>query len=190
MAATARARPSQPSVSLAALYWAFLQVSLFGFGSGLAWAHRIAVERRGWLSEVEFADIISLTQFMPGPNMVGIAICVGDKLRGARGAIAAFCGFTILPAAVGFALGVICLERAQQQGFQGVLHGISVAAAGLLIAAGLRLLRAHHRHPLALVFAGLAFAGIVVGQLPLLLVLLGLAPVSITCAAVQGMRAQ
>ena len=66
-------------VPIAALFIAFLTVSLCGFGGGLVWAHRIAVEQRRWTSEQEFADIVSLCQFMPGPNMVGIAVCVGAK---------------------------------------------------------------------------------------------------------------
>ena len=80
-------------VPIAALFIAFLTVSLCGFGGGLVWAHRIAVEQRRWTSEQEFADIVSLCQFMPGPNMVGIAVCVGAKLRGCIGAAAALCGF-------------------------------------------------------------------------------------------------
>jgi chromate transporter len=86
--------PPLPSrVPLSAIAAAFLTVSLFGFGGGVVWARRIAVERRGWLSEAEFLDIVSLTQFLPGPNIVGIAVCVGTKLRGGVGALAAIAGF-------------------------------------------------------------------------------------------------
>ena len=92
-------------VSIAALFIAFLTVSLCGFGGGLVWAHRIAVEQRRWTSEQEFADIVSLCQFMPGPNMVGIAVCVGAKLRGCNGAAAALCGFIAVPWRIGFTLG-------------------------------------------------------------------------------------
>jgi chromate transporter len=85
----AQERKSAGHVALAALFIAFLKISLYGFGGGLVWARRIAVEQRGWLSEDEFADIVSLCQFMPGPNVVGIAVCVGAKLRGLIGSIAA-----------------------------------------------------------------------------------------------------
>lgn len=56
--------------------------SLCGFGSGLVWARRIAVEQRQWISEEEFTDILSLGQFMPGPNVVGIAVCIGASYAG------------------------------------------------------------------------------------------------------------
>jgi chromate transporter len=98
-------------VSLAALFIAFLAVSLCGVGGGsIVWARRIAVDKRRWISDREFADIVSLCQFMPGPNIVGIAVCVGAKMRGAIGTIAALCGFLVIPWVVGFSLGVLCLN--------------------------------------------------------------------------------
>ena len=65
---------------------------------------------------------------------------------------------------------------------QGILHGIAAAAAGLIIATGLRLLLPHRRRPVALAFAALAFAGLAIAKLPLLIVVLGLAPLSIAAA--------
>src|ERR1700684_327229 len=98
----ADARHSAEPVSLASVFLAFLQVSLFGAGGGIVWAHRISVEQRSWLAEEEFTDILSLCQFMPGPNVVGIAVCVGTRLRGAAGAIAAVAGFVLIPGITGF----------------------------------------------------------------------------------------
>jgi chromate transporter len=172
--------------SLGALFIEFLKVSLLGFGGGIVWAHRICVERRRWLSEAEFADIISFCQFMPGPNIIGIAVCVGAKLRGLHGAVAAFGGFTLLPTAVGFWLGIVYLEHTQILLLQNILGGVSTAASGLLIATGLRLLMRHRTEPAALLFAALACAGMALAKLPLLIVLLGLAPFSIGAAAVSS----
>ncbi|HEY2538159.1 MAG TPA: chromate transporter [Stellaceae bacterium] len=59
-----------------------------GAEGSIVWARRIAVETRRWISDKEFADIVSLCQFMPGPNIVGIAVCVGLKMRGVIGTIA------------------------------------------------------------------------------------------------------
>src|SRR5580658_1966040 len=115
MPATMRPSSETPETEfqapLGALFLDFLKVSLFGFGGGIVWAHRIAVEQRRWLSEAEFADIISFCQFMPGPNIIGIAVCAGAKLRGLPGAAAAFSGFTLLPTAVGFVLGILYLDH-------------------------------------------------------------------------------
>jgi chromate transporter len=89
----AEQRKSGERVALVALFIAFLQVSLLGFGGGLVWARRIVVEQRRWTGDEEFPDILSLCQFMPGPNIIGIAVCVGARLRGQTGAIAAVSGF-------------------------------------------------------------------------------------------------
>ena len=85
-------------IHLGALFTAFLTISLCGVGggSGLIWARRITVETRRWVTDGEFGDIVSLCQFMPGPNIIGLAVCVGAKMRGAIGAIAAICGFLVI----------------------------------------------------------------------------------------------
>jgi chromate transporter len=179
-------------VYLAALFTAFLIVSVCGIGGGggIVWARRIAVEKRRWISDGEFADIVSLCQFMPGPNIVGIAVCVGAKMRGAIGTIAALSGFLVIPWVVGFSLGVLCLEYAHLTVLRNILGGIAAAAAGLLIATGIRLLMPHRRRPAALLFTALAFGLILFGKLPLLVVLFGLVPLSIAVAGIENARAR
>ena len=186
LAPDAEATDRELPVPYRALFCEFLKVSLFGFGGGIVWAHRVTVQQRRWLSEPEFADIISFCQFMPGPNIIGIAVCVGAKLRGLNGAIVAFGGFTLLPSVIGFWLGVLYLEHTHLPLFQNILGGVSAAASGLLIATGLRLLMRHRAQPAALLFAALALAGMVLAKLPLLVVLFGLAPLSIAAAAITG----
>lgn len=180
---------SDVRVTLAALFTEFLKVSLCSFGGGLVWARRAVVEQRHWMSEREFADTLSLCQFLPGPNVIGIAVCVGAKLRGAIGALAALSGFVVIPCAVGFVLGALYLQSAKLPVVHNILDGVSAVAAGLLIATGGRLLMPHLGRPVAVLFAALAFAGVVFTELPLLVVLLGLAPLSIAVAAVQTGRA-
>jgi chromate transporter len=176
------------TVRLAALFNAFLAVSLCGGGSGggIVCARRIAVENRRWISDREFADIVSLCQFMPGPNIVGIAVCVGAKMRGAIGTIAALCGFLVIPWTIGLTLGLLCLEYAHLPVLRNILGGIAATAAGLLIATGLRLLLPHRGRPAALVFAGLAYGLITFAGVPLLAVLFGLVPLSIAVAGIEN----
>jgi chromate transporter len=181
---------SDERVTLAALFTEFLKVSLCSFGGGLVWARRSIVDQRHWMSEHEFADTLSLIQFLPGPNVIGIAVCVGAKLRGLIGALAALSGFVLIPCAVGFALGALYLQSAKLPVVQNVLGGVSAVAAGLLVATGIRLLMLHLGRPVAVLFAALAFVGIVFIKAPLLVVLLGLAPLSIAVAAVETGRAR
>src|ERR1700739_1594471 len=136
---------SDERVTIAALFTEFLKVSLCSFGGGLVWARRAVVEQRHWMSEHEFADTLSLCQFLPGPNVIGIAVCVGAKLRGAIGALAALSGFVLIPCAVGFALGALYLQSAKLPVVQNTLGGASAVAAGLLIATGVSLYRLRSR---------------------------------------------
>src|SRR5260370_29015968 len=172
------------SVPLAALAIAFLKVALYGIGGGggLVWARRIAVDQRRWISEQDFADIVSLCQFMPGPSIVGIAVCVGTRLRGALGALAAASGFLVIPWAIGFAVGVLYLAQVHHPVLQNILGGVAATAAGLMIATGVRLLLPHRRRPAALLFAALAFGLMASGKLPLLVVLFCLVPLGIAVA--------
>src|ERR1700738_1166738 len=136
-------RNSDQRVILAALFTEFLKVSLCSFGGGLVWARRSVVDQRHWMSEHEFADTLSLIQFLPGPNVIGIAVCVGAKLRGAIGALAALSGFVLIPCAVGFVLGALYLQSPKLPVVHNILDGVSAVAAGLLIATGVRLLMPH-----------------------------------------------
>jgi chromate transporter len=192
MTEVAQQQELEQTVRLTALFNALLAVSLCGVGGGggIVWARRIAVENRRWISDREFADIVSLCQFMPGPNIVGIAVCVGAKMRGAIGTIAALAGFLVIPWAIGLTLGLLCLEYAHLPVLRNILGGIAATAAGLLIATGLRLLLPHRRRPAALVFAGLAYSLITFGGVPLLAVLFGLVPLSIAVAAIENARAR
>lgn len=171
-----------PRLTLPALFATFLTVSMYGFGGPIVWARRIIVDQRGWLGDGEFADILSFCQFLPGPNVVSLSVCLGAKFRGPAGALSALAGFILVPWTVGFTLGAIFLSYAQSALVQGILRGVAAAAAGLILATGIRLLVPHRRRPAALAFAVLAFAGLAAVKLPLLIVVLGLVPLSIALA--------
>jgi len=189
MSQTVEMRVADERVTLAALFLGFLKVSLCGFGGGLVWARRVVVEQQRWLDDQEFAEILTLCQFMPGPNIVGITLCVGAKLRGTIGAITSVSGFILIPWTIGLMLGGLCLRYAHLAVLQNTLGGVSAAAAGLMIATGFRLLMPQRSRRTAWLFAALAFSGMAVFKLPLLFVLLGLAPVSIAVTAIAGARA-
>src|SRR5207245_6536246 len=109
---TVETRSPGARVPLSALFIGFLKVSLCGFGGGLMWARRVVVEQQQWMSEQEFAETLTLCQLMPGPNIVGIAVCVGSKLRGVIGATTAAAGFILLPWVAGLSLGGLVLQHA------------------------------------------------------------------------------
>jgi len=181
-------RASADPLTFSALFVTFMQISLLGFGGPIVWARHFLVERRRWLSDAEFADILSFCQFMPGPNAVSITVCVGARFRGVWGALAGLAGFIVIPCAAGFALGALLLHYSDVAVLQRMMRGLAAAAAGLIIATGLRLLMPHRRRPAALLFAALACAGLAFVRLPLWLLVLVLVPLSIAAARPERVR--
>src|SRR5215831_12935628 len=99
--------------SLWALFNGFLKVALCSVGGsgGIVFARRLVVEQRRWIDDRDFADILSFCQFMPGPNIVGVAVCVGSRVRGPIGALAGVAGFTLIPLTISFSVGAWCLRN-------------------------------------------------------------------------------
>jgi chromate transporter len=89
----------------------------------------------------------------------------------------------LIPWVAGLVVGVIFLEYAHTPVLRNVLGGISAAAAGLLVATGVKLLLPQRHRPAAIIFASLALVLLAFSKLPLLAVLSILVPASIAVAA-------
>src|SRR5678816_1096894 len=90
------------------------------------------VERRAWLSEAAFADLLALSQFLPGPASSQLGMAIGLRRAGYPGLLAAWIGFT-LPAAIlmiGFASLAPYMTRSWGEGW---LHGLKIAAAAVVL---------------------------------------------------------
>jgi chromate transporter len=177
------AQPSVPRTTPEpqALFLAFLEISMSGFGGVLPWARRMLVEKRRWLDEREFAEVLALCQFLPGPNIVNLSIIVGSRFRGVVGALAAFLGLVGAPTAIFMVLGALYARYGELEALRGALAGLAAGAAGLLIAmAGrmaLPLVQAREAAPVLVALAGFVAVGLM--RLPLYWVVLVLAPLSV-----------
>jgi chromate transporter len=72
-------------------------LGLTSFGGPIAhlgYFRREFVEKRGWLSEIAYADLVALCQFLPGPASSQVGFAIGLQQAGLAGALAAFAGFT------------------------------------------------------------------------------------------------
>ena len=125
--------------ALRELFLRFTQVSLSGFGGVMPFARRMLVEERRWLSPEGFTDVLSLCQLLPGPNIVNVAVCVGARYHGVRGAVAAFAGLMAAPFFVVLALGALYTEYGHLPAVSALFRGISAAAAGLVVAMGIKM---------------------------------------------------
>lgn len=117
------------------VFWAFLRQGLTAFGGSLAhfgYFRREFVEKRGWLSEAAFADLLGLAQFLPGPASSQLGMAIGLRRAGYGGLVAAWLGFTAPAAVALLALAYLAPGISQTFG-EGWLHGLKIAAAAVVI---------------------------------------------------------
>jgi len=140
------------------------------------------VEERRWLSAEEFTDMMSLCQFLPGPNIVNVAVCVGARFHGVRGALAAFAGLMAAPFAIVLGLGVLYTQYGDLPEVASAFRGISAAAAGFIVAMGLKMAASRRLRSAMAVFGVITFISIALVRLPLGVFLLVAAPASVAVA--------
>jgi len=128
----------------AEVFSAFLKLGLTSFGGPVAhlgYFRGEFVERRKWLSEGSYADLVALCQFLPGPASSQVGIAIGLIRGGYIGALAAWTAFT-LPSALAlvlFAYGIAAFDSGFSGGW---LHGLKVAAVAVVALAILGMARA------------------------------------------------
>lgn len=174
--------PAASAVTSRALFVEFLKVGLSGFGGVLPFARRMLVEQRGWLTGSEFNEVLSLSQFLPGPNIVNVSVIVGRRFQGPVGALAAILGLLAMPIAIVLVLAALFAEFAQIAAVRGACNGVTAAAAGLVLAIALKMGTTIRRTAWQVGVAAIAFAAIGVARTPLLWVLAVLVPLSVACA--------
>ena len=176
---TAPARLPVPPLELLG---AFLYVGATAMGGGAsAHIHAAVVRRRGWLTEAEFLEGLTLAQLLPGPNISNMAAYVGSRLGGPAGALAATVGM-VLPGTlvvIGLALAYFSARAAGSPALEGALNGVAAAAAGVVWSVVLRVAPAGLRSRGGLLIAAAAFVMVGVLRLTLPLVLALLFPLAI-----------
>lgn len=179
----AAARPA----SCGELFSVFTRLALQGFGGVLPVAQRELVERQRWLTNEQFLEMLSLGQVLPGPNVINLALMVGQHFFGVRGALAAMAGMLCVPLVGVLALAALAAQWQRHPAVAGALRGMGVVAAGLVLATAVRLSMPLRRSPLTPLGAALVVAGtaVLVGWLrwPLAAVVLGLGGLGFAWAA-------
>lgn len=175
--------PPQPRPgSCAELFLAFSVLALQGFGGVLAVAQRELCERKRWLSQAEFLELIALGQLLPGPNVCNLSLMVGDRFLGTRGALAALAGMVTAPLVIALAAMALYTRLAEHSVVMGALHGMGAVAAGLILGTALKLATSLHAsalgRPLATSLGLAAFVAVAWARLPLAAVLLCLGPLA------------
>jgi len=150
------------------VFRAFLVQGLTAFGGPVAhlgYFRREFVERRAWLSEAAFADLLALSQFLPGPASSQLGMAIGLRRAGYAGLIAAWVGFA-LPAAVAM-IGLAYAQPYISQAWgEGWLHGLKIAAAAVVLQALVAMARSLAVGPIRAGMAIGATAGLIIAHGP------------------------
>ena len=160
------------------LFTTFTWLALQGFGGVLAIAQRVLCTQKRWLSDAEFVELLALAQVLPGPNVCNLAVMIGDRHFGFRGACAALAGMMAAPLLLVLTLAALYARLELDPMVAGALKGMGAVAAGMIAGTGLRLAGAMRTNPIGLPACGAlgasAFVMIAWLRWPLVWVLLGL----------------
>jgi len=168
---TATVPESQSRPDLRALFLGFSAVGLSGFGGVLPFARRMLVDERKWLTAEEFNTQLGLCQFLPGPNVVNLAVVVGKRNRGLAGAIVAPVGLLAGPLTIVLLLALLYDRFGSLPLAQDMLRGIAAAGCGLLLAMAWRMGAAIKDKAIFLPFTALTVAAIAIFRWPMPLVM-------------------
>jgi chromate transporter len=174
---TASVAPHPQPESCNDLFWSFSFLALQGFGGVLAVVQRELVENKKWLTRAEFVEDWAVAQILPGPNVVNLALMIGDRYFGMRGALAALAGMLLFPLGIVLVIAIAFAGISDMPQVQGALRGMGAVAAALITATGLKLISAMKGNvmgaPVCCALAAITFIAIGILRWPLIWVLLG-----------------
>ena len=125
------------------LFLSFLQIGAFSFGGGYAALPMIQeqmVEVRGFLTPVEFTDLVTISQMTPGPIAVNAATFVGLRTAGFAGALAATVGCILPSCIIVSLLSFVYLKYRKMTVLQEILHSLRPAVVAMIASAGLAII--------------------------------------------------
>jgi chromate transporter len=170
--------------SLTDIFIAFTKISLSGFGGVLAWARRMMVEERKWMTPQEFNEVYALCSFLPGGNIINFSVIFGGRLRGPLGSVVALAGLLGPPMVLILIIGAIYAHYGDLPALRRALTAVASAAAGLMMATVAKMARPLFRNRAVVgpLIAVATFGAISIMRWPLPYVLLAIVPVSIAYA--------
>jgi chromate transporter len=128
--------------TLGGIFLSFLKVGITGFGGGLAVMTQIrtlAVNKRRWFTDHEFAEAFALAQSLPGTNAGNAVTYIGLRLRGWRGAAAAMTGFILPSMLMMIGLAILYRHLHHLAATQQLFHGLNAAVVALIIVTAWRI---------------------------------------------------
>ena len=124
------------------LYWAYLKIGFINFGGGYAMLpllERELVNKKGWTTLAELRDYFAIGQCTPGLIALNVSTFIGQKRKGAAGALAAMAGFLTGPILIILLIAAFLQNFAQLEIIQHAFAGIRVCVCVLILQAVMRL---------------------------------------------------
>lgn len=109
----------------------FLRLGCVSFGGPAAhigYFRRYFVQQLKWLDEQEYASLVALSQFLPGPGSSQVGFAIGLKRGGLAGALAAFLGFTTPSFLLLILLALYSNTLTESGAIQGMIHALKLLA--------------------------------------------------------------
>lgn len=103
-------------------------ISFGGPAAHLGYFRQTFVEKLNWLNDSDYAQIVALSQFLPGPGSSQVGFALGYKRGGLTGACAAFIGFTLPSVLIMVLLAVASSQLTETSAFQNIVHGLKLLA--------------------------------------------------------------
>ena len=119
------------------IFWSFFKIGAFTFGGGYAMIpliQREVVNRRKWLEEEEFVDMLAVAQSLPGPISLNTAVFVGNKVKGVPGSLVSSLGIILPSFVVILLIAMVFTEFKENPGVERVFKGIRPAVVALIAA--------------------------------------------------------
>jgi chromate transporter len=126
--------------SVLQIFMEFLIIGATSFGGGVvAYLRNGLVTKHAWLDDKSFVELLAISQSLPGLNSTNMAILVGDRLRGLKGAIAGIIGMCLPGGLLMYAVGMVYREHGDHPLATAALKGVAAAAVGLILATAVQL---------------------------------------------------
>jgi chromate transporter len=154
-------------VTVPRLGWVYLRIGNTTFGGGnptMAALQRELIERKGWITQEDFALAYSLARITPGTNVLAFCAATGTRILGMRGALAAVLAVTLPSAALAVLITVGYEAWRSNASVMAAVGGAVAAVVGMMWASVWLLVSPHLGRPMqvvrAVIFTGGAFLAV------------------------------
>ena len=161
------------------LFTGFMKLGLMGFGGVLPLAHHMIVKEQKWLSSEQFTNLLGVCQILPGGNIINMAVAIGMEFQGIKGALSSVLALIFAPTLIVILIYQLYSHFQSIPTVQHMIQGLAAAAAGLLFATGLKMLKPILKSYLTLFTLTLTIIFMLFLKLPLALTLLILVAVNL-----------